>query len=746
MSPLKRLLDEIHSRSLWQVLTLYLAGGWVVLEVTATIVEQLYLPGWVFPSALVLLLIGLPILLLTAVLHRGVRSASESATSGLGKWLTWRRALWSGLLAFTLLGIGMVGFLASRALGVGPGATLIAQGALDERDRLVLGDFQDASGGELGAVAAELLRVDLNGSSAVRLLDGDELRSVLSRMGRAPGTAVTEELAREIAQREGLKAVIGGEITRVGASIVVIGHVTADDGVSLISHRETTDEAGFIDAVDRLSKRIRERLGESLGNIRASPPLERATTASLPALRLYTEAGRRDRAGDKAAASELWRRAVEIDSTFAEAASVLAVSLYNEGVRKAEQVEAVSRAHRHRERLAEPARLLVEAQYHLFRGEWAQAVDAFNAGLALDSTSAIAQSLRSDLAWTHLWLRDYEAAESVGRRVLAQDSLAARQFSNFLYGLLQQDRRAEADSIVGVMLGRFPDHPETLGSVLRATAWGGDYEETVRRTELLAGNRPDLAAPWFDRLEQVRGGFRDVADRRRGQPPATRLPVPGLREAMERATLDLPVAAEERAAIEVWVAAAPDSIFQHSRFAYPETAYSLAVVGLPAQATALLDAFDRYIPQGFLGELRPLRDLALGAIALAEGEAATAVTNLREADRVGWCVTCPLPTLARADDAAGMPDSTISVLERFLTIGAFEGLQVGPDVTPGVTPFDQGLAYERLGQLYEERGDVENAEKYHSLFVELWAEADQELQPRVAAARARLSAIAAERG
>ena len=55
-------------------------------------------------------------------------------------------------------------------------------------------------------------------------------------------------------------------------------------------------------------------------------------------------------------------------------------------------------------------------------------------------------------------------------------------------------------------------------------------------------------------------------------------------------------------------------------------------------------------------------------------------------------------------------------------------------------------AYERLGQMYDARADLEKASEYYAKFVELWAEADPELQPRVQAAQRRLEEIVAERG
>ena len=65
-NPLKRLISEIHRRSLWQVLGIYLAGSWGVLQVVDTLVGTLGLPDWFPPLALALLLVGLPIVLATA--------------------------------------------------------------------------------------------------------------------------------------------------------------------------------------------------------------------------------------------------------------------------------------------------------------------------------------------------------------------------------------------------------------------------------------------------------------------------------------------------------------------------------------------------------------------------------------------------------------------------------------------------------------------------------------------------------
>jgi hypothetical protein len=52
-----------------------------------------------------------------------------------------------------------------------------------------------------------------------------------------------------------------------------------------------------------------------------------------------------------------------------------------------------------------------------------------------------------------------------------------------------------------------------------------------------------------------------------------------------------------------------------------------------------------------------------------------------------------------------------------------------------------GRVYKRLGELYEAKGNASQAESYLTKFVTLWANADPELQPRVAEAKQRLARL-----
>ncbi|MBT8477900.1 MAG: hypothetical protein KJO06_03210, partial [Gemmatimonadetes bacterium] len=146
---MKKLIREIHRRSLWQVLGIYLAASWVALEVTAQIADSLALPEWVAPFAVVLLVIGFPIVMATAFVTtteapapepQHVASSTETVTAaapvsepGARRLLTWRNAIMGGVLAFALLGILTVGWVMARGAGIGPAGTLVAKGVLEEK-------------------------------------------------------------------------------------------------------------------------------------------------------------------------------------------------------------------------------------------------------------------------------------------------------------------------------------------------------------------------------------------------------------------------------------------------------------------------------------------------------------------------------------------------------------------------------------------------------------------------------------
>ncbi len=172
---------------------------------------------------------------------------------------------------------------------------------------------------------------------------------------------------------------------------------------------------------------------------------------------------------------------------------------------------------------------------------------------------------------------------------------------------------------------------------------------------------------------------------------------------------------------------------------YLAAVLTYARAGRSARAREFLQEFEELELVGTIEDAK--RDLhwMTGAIALADGRSEEAIKELRRAhDRAGGCLTCALPELAEAYAHAGVVDSAVAVFRRYVDTRV--AYRIWGD------RYFLGPTYERLGQLYDEQGAWEKAAEYYARFVELWREADPELQPRVAAAQQRLNEIFAERG
>ncbi len=423
------------------------------------------LPDWVLPGSLGVMLAGLPVIAVTAFVqrtaHRAYTTTPQRTPGGTpsvqgtlatlalkaSPHVSWRRTWMGGSLAVAAFALLVVGFMVTRAFGIGPAASLRGKGAFGARETLVVADFRAPAGDStLGPTVAEALRTDLAQSSSLNVLTRASVRDILGLMQRPAESVVPFELAREIATREGAKAVLDGEIVRLGQSYVVSARlVSAMDGQELATFRETAEnEDKLIGALGELSRTIREKAGESLRTIRASTELERVSTPSLAALRKYVEGSAlADEAGEADRGLALLDEAVALDTGFAMAWRKIAVLLGNEDREPERAVAAIATAFRHRSRLTEMERLLTEGYYYT-RGPQPsrdRALAAYEEAIRLDSTST---SALNNAAVVYGEKRDYERAEALYRRVVALPRTFGGAFTNLITEQIRNGRTDRA--------------------------------------------------------------------------------------------------------------------------------------------------------------------------------------------------------------------------------------------------------------------------------------------------------------
>ncbi|HJS47973.1 MAG TPA: serine/threonine-protein kinase, partial [Gemmatimonadales bacterium] len=452
----------LHRGRPTRVLALFGVAALAVVGTAFGLTRLLGLPDWVWIGAAALMLLGLPVILYTGRVERRRAAASTQGTLRFKPepahhgWFTWRRAILGGALALGGLTLLAGAYAGARALGVGPGRTLVSEGLLGGADRLVLADFANRTGDSaLGPSITEALRVDLGQSRVVRLLAAREVSAARALMQVAPGSATTEAVAMEVARREGAKAVITGEVSPLGLGYVLTARVVETaTGVDRVAVREAaTDAAGLLPALDRLSGKLRERIGESLKSIRASAPLERVATPSLEALRLYSAGIRVFETGDYDGALPLLEQAVVQDSLFGMAWRKLAVTLSNLGRDRSRMTTAARRAYALRDRLPPVERHLAEALYFSYvERDLDRAIAAYRAVLDFDPDEAAALN---NLGLVLNQAERYAEAEDALRYALARQQRRTF-YDNLVDAQLAQSKWASAESTLVEGEARLP--------------------------------------------------------------------------------------------------------------------------------------------------------------------------------------------------------------------------------------------------------------------------------------------------
>jgi DNA-binding SARP family transcriptional activator/Flp pilus assembly protein TadD len=619
--------------------------------------------------------------------------------------------------------------------------SLVATGRLARKDRVLVADFANLTGDStLAGAITEVLRVDLTQSPFVTVLTPRQVRTTLATMERAPNVAVDDSVAREVAVRMGVKAFVTGSVARVASTYTVnVLLVGSQSGEVLAAYRETSpDPSGLIDAVDRASKRLRHRIGESLATLRQMPSLTEETTASLAALREYAAGNQLNLAGKRSEAIQHYQRAIAIDSTFAGAWAAMGMAYDASG--DLGRARAASRqAFLHKDHLPFLDRSFLTASNAYSRGDYDTAIEVYRRLLERYPENYKALN---NLALVYQDMRRFATAESLFTRAMSVDSTIA----NFYFGVegnqLLEGRFADARRTLDLIARRFPDNPVTLTVEMQLAAAQHRWEEAERSAEATiaaaAGDTLQLVDP-FEAMALMASAQGRLGESERLWGTHQRLSAASgamgrhLYGVVRRAEIELRYRAQTPRALAIVDSAlgrtSLDSLLPADR-PYDELARFYAMAGRLDRArhfAAAAGANDRELDRQQLAE----RAWTRGVIALAEGRKADAESQLRIAAEQHTCTICALPDLARAYEAEGKGPAAAAVYERYVT-------------TPWFWRYDTdaielGIALDRLAALYDAAGERAKAGNARARLVQLWRRADVELQPIVSRARAGLS-------
>jgi eukaryotic-like serine/threonine-protein kinase len=621
--------------------------------------------------------------------------------------------------AWWLAGLGTAAIVAALAVLA---SFFFTSGArtLTERDTIVLADFENTTGEPVfdGALAVALA-VSLEQSPFIKVFPADRARDTLRLMQRSPDERITRPIAREIAQREQLKALIAGSIASLGTHYVIaLEAINAETGEAMAREQaEAASKEDVLTALGGATRRLREKLGESLSSVqRFDAALPRATTASLEALHAYSLALTEGREVPRLESIPHLKRAIELDPTFAMAQAQLS-SVYANTGQSALAPAYSEKAFELRERVSERERFFISWRYYrdaiqdndqalelarLWTSTYPREAFAFNAlGAALirfgdfdQAEEPLRQALRldsrfapaySNLAAVLMALGKYDEARSVLTDEADRNLnfIGARRLS-YLLAFVQGDTATmakELGSSVGVS-----ETNAAFGWQAHASAFAGQisaaHEQFHRGVQLATqGNFPEVAAQL--RMEDAES-HANVGECGEVQREVTA----GLEQSRDNVTL-------ERA----------------SR--------ALALCGI-AEAATLTGELTKRFPRATL-TTRVSVPIAVAALALARAEPETALSRLEPVRRYDHAPSAEFWPVYLRGQAHLRLKNTKAAAEAFQTIVTKRGEVPVSMFVP--------LSYLGLARSAVLAGDVGAAKNAYQQFFALWKDADPSLKP-----------------
>jgi tetratricopeptide (TPR) repeat protein len=541
----------------------------------------------------------------------------QVAPAGIGtripSWL-----VWAG-------GAAIVGVLAVLAPLLLPRGTR----ALTDQDTIVLADFQNTTGESVfDGTLKVALAVALEQSPFLKVFPDERVLETLRLMERRPGERVTRTIAREIARREQIKALVAGSIGRFGSHyLLALEAINAESGdVMARDQIEAESKEQVLTSLGSVTSRLRGKLGESLATIqRFDTPLPRATTASLAALHAYALARGEGSTVPGIEAIPQLKRAIELDPDFAMAQALLS-AVYANSHQTAEAPAFARRAFELRDRVSERERFFLSWRYYIDAAQaWDQALElsrswtvtypreafAFNSlGLAYaafgqhdEAVQAFREAIRLDpkfvsphrnLTGSLIALNRFVEAASVARTATADgiDSIGVRQYA-YLVAFLANDSSAmerERSRTRGAQDAMWSTNTEAQTSRFsgRVQIAHDLYQRAVQAA--LRENSRELAAQWTLEDAESHAMVGQCADARREAAAGLELGRDNF--TIERASRALALCGAGSGAPELSVELASrfPSATLTRRIQLPVTAAALALGrGEPARAIQLLD-------------------------------------------------------------------------------------------------------------------------------------------------------------
>jgi eukaryotic-like serine/threonine-protein kinase len=411
------------------------------------------------------------------------------------------------------IGIGIAAALALLALLTWQVSTPRSV-TLSAQDTLVLADVENTTGDPVfDGTLKVALAVALEQSPFLKVFPDERAQETLRLMKRPEDTRITRAIAREIAEREHLKATIAGSIASLGTNYVVaLEAVNAETGdVMAREQAEAASKEEVLTSLGSAASRLRAKLGESLASIeKYDVPLPRATTSSLEALQAYGLALDQGRLVPRLEAIPHLKRAIELDPQFAMAQAQLSAVYVNTG-QSSLAPEFARKAFALKDRVSERERFFISWRFYRDAAQaWDKALELARSWTTTYPREAFAYN---SLGSAYLRLGQYEPAVEPFRESIRLDPGFVPPYGNLGATFMALDRYDDAKAVLQQAFDQRLDFAGARRIFYLLAFVQGDAETMTRHLEASIGMRATNAAfGWRGHTQAFGGHMRNAHD------------------------------------------------------------------------------------------------------------------------------------------------------------------------------------------------------------------------------------------
>ena len=354
-----------------------------------------------------------------------------------------KRTLWIPItIAVAVLAIAAAGYFGFARWRSRP------QPKSAQADSIIVSELVNRTGDPEFDTLPQVLSEQLLRSPLLNVVSDTHLRDSMAYLEKPADEKITPAIAREVAEREGYKAVVNTTVSGIGgqylitleAQNAVTGDVFARESV------QADSKSRAFSAFREISSALSEKLGPALAAI-PKPDLPFTlppTTGSFAAFHAFLTAEREVRQANFAQSISAYKRAIALDPDFAAAYARMGVAYVAIG-NQTEGNAAIAKAYDLSAKVSDHERLYIRIQYNLdVTGDLPQAIDALKLYVQSYPAETVATT---DLSVAYLTLGQYEEAYEQVKKTLALKPDGASGYVNALLALTALNRFDEAKTI-----------------------------------------------------------------------------------------------------------------------------------------------------------------------------------------------------------------------------------------------------------------------------------------------------------